>query len=65
MLALLTPAVSKIFCTAVEISGPIPSPGINVTNRFYNIHLILVHRLNTEYSVIISKGFGSLYMVGN
>lgn len=26
-----TLATAKIFCTAAEISGPIPSPGINVT----------------------------------
>lgn len=25
-----TPAVLKIFCTAAEISGPMPSPGIRV-----------------------------------
>lgn len=29
----LTFAASKIFCTAVDISGPIPSPGIRVHLR--------------------------------
>ncbi len=37
-----TPAVWKIFCTAAEISGPIPSPGMSVILRTSDAKFLVV-----------------------
>lgn len=37
-----TPAAWKIFCTAAEISGPIPSPGISVILRTSEAKFLVV-----------------------